>query len=224
METGKTTKYFKYAIGEIILVVIGILIALQINNWNDYRKDREKEKSILKELHKEFVANKMLYDTIVKHHRGTAEALKRIVSSMPIKKEDVTEDFFRNTLGRSLDNRTFNPSSGVIESLVNSSNYELIQNDTLRNRIVTWKDALIDFKEDEINTQQNRYRQIDPYGTKHIDIFNRLSEETIKALQTIEFQNLMFGRRGFVSDIIDNIEAKIVENHINDIIRLTAVE
>jgi hypothetical protein len=32
---GKTTKYFKYAIGEIILVVIGILIALQINNWNE---------------------------------------------------------------------------------------------------------------------------------------------------------------------------------------------
>jgi hypothetical protein len=35
----KTSKYFKYAIGEIILVVIGILIALQINNWNEGRKD-----------------------------------------------------------------------------------------------------------------------------------------------------------------------------------------
>ena len=34
----KTSKYFKYAIGEIILVVIGILIALQINNWNEQRK------------------------------------------------------------------------------------------------------------------------------------------------------------------------------------------
>ncbi|MBT8299793.1 MAG: hypothetical protein KJO63_00535 [Maribacter sp.] len=38
METGKTSKYLKYAIGEIILVVIGILIALQINNWNENRK------------------------------------------------------------------------------------------------------------------------------------------------------------------------------------------
>ncbi|MFC4720851.1 DUF6090 family protein [Geojedonia litorea] len=35
---GKTSKYFKYAIGEIVLVVIGILIALQINNWNEQRK------------------------------------------------------------------------------------------------------------------------------------------------------------------------------------------
>jgi len=39
METGKTGKYFKYAIGEIVLVVIGILIALSINNWNETRKE-----------------------------------------------------------------------------------------------------------------------------------------------------------------------------------------
>jgi len=37
LNEGKTTKYFKYAIGEIVLVVIGILIALQINNWNNQR-------------------------------------------------------------------------------------------------------------------------------------------------------------------------------------------
>ena len=44
MEKNKTGKYFKYAIGEIILVVIGILIALQINNWNEKRKDRINER------------------------------------------------------------------------------------------------------------------------------------------------------------------------------------
>ena len=50
METGKTGKYFKYAIGEIILVVIGILIALSINNWNEERKERILEISILNEI------------------------------------------------------------------------------------------------------------------------------------------------------------------------------
>ena len=37
----KTSKYFSYAIGEIVLVVIGILIALSINNWNEERKRKE---------------------------------------------------------------------------------------------------------------------------------------------------------------------------------------
>ena len=47
MRTGKTGKYFKYAIGEIILVVLGILIAIQINNWNTSRNEITKLNSIL---------------------------------------------------------------------------------------------------------------------------------------------------------------------------------
>lgn len=50
LSEGKTVKYLKYAIGEIILVVIGILIALQINKWNDYLKEREDEHLILSEI------------------------------------------------------------------------------------------------------------------------------------------------------------------------------
>lgn len=50
MEKGKTARYFKYAIGEIILVVIGILIALQINNWNTQKKEEQKEIVYIKSL------------------------------------------------------------------------------------------------------------------------------------------------------------------------------
>lgn len=54
---GKTGKYLKYAIGEIILVVIGILIALQINNWNEGRKDLAQEQLILMQLQREYISN-----------------------------------------------------------------------------------------------------------------------------------------------------------------------
>ncbi|MFT4662486.1 MAG: hypothetical protein ACI8XB_002776 [Patiriisocius sp.] len=57
MESGKTGKYFKYAIGEILLVVIGILIVLQINNWNSAQKDIAKEQQILLSLKEEFKQN-----------------------------------------------------------------------------------------------------------------------------------------------------------------------
>ena len=52
MEQNNTGKYFKYAIGEIILVVIGILIALQINNWNENKKERKYEVKMLTEIEK----------------------------------------------------------------------------------------------------------------------------------------------------------------------------
>jgi hypothetical protein len=60
MEKNKTGKYLKYAIGEIVLVVIGILIALSINNANTYRKDRIKEKELLNEIVVNLELNKQL--------------------------------------------------------------------------------------------------------------------------------------------------------------------
>ena len=58
----KTGKYLKYAIGEDVLVVIGILIALQINNWNEKRKDSNTEQVILKRLQKEYILNKEQFE------------------------------------------------------------------------------------------------------------------------------------------------------------------
>ena len=58
MEENKTGKYFKYAIGEIVLVVIGILIALSINNWNENQQVKQVEKASLNALLIEFKENK----------------------------------------------------------------------------------------------------------------------------------------------------------------------
>ena len=60
LDSGSTGKYLLYAIGEIALVVIGILIALQINNWNDWRKDRRTEQVYLANLMDELDSNLVL--------------------------------------------------------------------------------------------------------------------------------------------------------------------
>jgi hypothetical protein len=76
----KTGKYFKYAIGEIILVVIGILIALQINNWNENRKNSINEKALLANTindldadKKRFTNNQKEADTILKVYKKLYE-------------------------------------------------------------------------------------------------------------------------------------------------------
>jgi hypothetical protein len=57
LSEGKTGKYFKYAIGEIVLVVLGILIALSINNWNTQKNNEQKEKDALTEMYQGLVSN-----------------------------------------------------------------------------------------------------------------------------------------------------------------------
>lgn len=60
LENNQMGKYFKYAIGEILLVVIGILIALQINNWNEKRKTDIQLKSALKSVYNDMVADSVI--------------------------------------------------------------------------------------------------------------------------------------------------------------------
>jgi len=56
----KTSKYFKYAVGEILLVMIGILLALQVNNWNEKRKENSQLKIALKSVYNELVIDSLL--------------------------------------------------------------------------------------------------------------------------------------------------------------------
>jgi len=63
METGKTGKYFKYAIGEIILVMIGILLALQVNNWNENRKAQTQELHLVTQLLEDAKADSVFFES-----------------------------------------------------------------------------------------------------------------------------------------------------------------
>ena len=81
METGKTTKYFKYAIVEIILVVIGILIALSINNWNQQKNNEAKITSILKEIQSDIVTDLKASNMIFDYHVLTDSIAKSFLNN-----------------------------------------------------------------------------------------------------------------------------------------------
>ncbi|NNK79858.1 MAG: hypothetical protein HKO93_00040, partial [Flavobacteriales bacterium] len=75
LSESKFSKYLLYAIGEIVLVMVGILLALQINNWNESRKERAQELAILEQLRIEFNSNlKQLDEKILIRDRQIAGA------------------------------------------------------------------------------------------------------------------------------------------------------
>ena len=81
----KFSKYMLYAIGEIVLVVIGILIALQLNNWNSNRIQKQKESLLLNALNEEFKSNKMQLDSVLTKHKYSMKSVEYLMSRLPIK-------------------------------------------------------------------------------------------------------------------------------------------
>lgn len=77
MGTGKTAKYLKYAIGEIVLVMIGILLALQVNTWNQERLNQKRAFGYLKSLAEDLKSDIGQYDANIKDYVQALEKNKR---------------------------------------------------------------------------------------------------------------------------------------------------
>ena len=80
---GKNVRsYFIYAIGEILLVMVGILLALQVNNWNQERKDRQVERKLLQELIENLQINETRFINSIEDERITAQSIEYLVESL----------------------------------------------------------------------------------------------------------------------------------------------
>jgi hypothetical protein len=228
MENNKTGKYFKYALGEIILVVIGILIALQINNWNENRIDQKKEKLILKELHKEFIANRIQLDSVLYINGRSFESVKYVRSKLPIDLEKVNFDSLGFHLYFMGYTNTFNPSSGVTNALMNSSTFSLISNDELRQLLISWDDVVLDYQEDELFAYHNYVNQLKPFEKKHFywdDYEKWLTDPRVDLtiLESLEFDNYVLDRYYDLRGIFENSAGELenITTTIDRIIELS---
>ena len=133
--SGKMQKYFTYAFGEIILVVIGILIALQINNWNEDRKQDRASLEICKRLYQENLSNikalaaesKRLQKSMI----ANISVLQLMGKDYTTKKKIVLDSLINDILILT----TFNYKSAVLTEAVSSGKLAYIKNDNLKNKI-----------------------------------------------------------------------------------------
>ena len=205
LSENKIGKYFKYAVGEIILVVIGILIALQISNWNGNRLKSNKESAILANIHKEFKSNKKQLDSVLYQHNLAHNACKKIINFFPItsKPKPIELDSLSRYMWDSYGGVTFNPSQSSINALTNTSSFDIISNENLRDLLISWNDLIEDYKEEELRSREYVWEQFDPYFAKHFDWDINFNDprNNFNALQTLEFEYLIKNR----SDLLDQI-------------------
>ena len=130
--------YSRYAIGEIVLVVIGILIALQINTWNEERKEGLEEKRILNNLHDEFkenLANLKYKDSVLK---TTILSLETIFDELRSPVKQFEGKAIDSLLSRALNSPTWIPSEYVLNGLESSGNLTKLRNERLKKLLFEW--------------------------------------------------------------------------------------
>ena len=135
LEQNKMGKYFKYAIGEIILVVIGILIALQINNWNENRKERAVELSYLNRLVIDLEENKTLWQKTLKRKKKQLKAAHVFLNFRFSKNQDTIIKILPHfqKLGNWKD---ININQVTFNEMVSSGNLNLITNDSIKIKLL----------------------------------------------------------------------------------------
>ena len=222
----KTGKYFKYAIGEIVLVVIGILIALQINNWNESRIKSNKETTILANIHKEFIENKIQLERVVMGHKKEHSSSAKIISLFPItsKPDLIVLDSLSRYLWDSYEGYTFNPSQTSINSLSSTSSFDIISNEDLRNLLISWNDLVKDYQEEEEYNLDFIMNQYEVYISKHFGWNFNFKDERhdFKALESLEFEYLVQQKYSKIDWILNaSGELKKVQENLDKIIELS---
>ena len=128
----KTGKYFKYAIGEIVLVVIGILIALSINNWNDQRKINTQEIKLLTELIDNIDAN---IETLEKMKQKQSSDIQGIDSILYHFQNATTSDSLRQFFTKTIYTETLNLTHSTFET-IKTKGFDIIKDDQIRLAVI----------------------------------------------------------------------------------------
>jgi len=138
----KTSKYFKYAIGEIVLVVIGILIALQINNWNEQRKENKLEQDyyckLLEDVQQDLIqVNNQIANTV-----NRIDACNNVLQMLqsPNPKLDILMQETLNAL--SLITYTIRPNNAAFEDLKSSGNLNVLKDNNIKTSVIDYYSML----------------------------------------------------------------------------------
>jgi Family of unknown function (DUF6090) len=238
LSENKFSKYLIYAIGEIILVVIGILIALQINDWNENRINRSKEQQILLQLKNEYKENLTEIDNKVMMRNSMINASHRILSI----KEELIENVPADTIALDLltlsRTPTFDPVTGTTNEVLSSGKLYILTNDNLKTMLTNWSgqvNRLTEYEQDLRNYSINHYF---PYLTNNHNVkllFNGLwqsdkfnfkhKDKSIVAKEIIDDDDID-DHFLTISEycVITNDEASIVRMNIESILNLIDVE
>ena len=228
----KTGKYFKYAIGEIVLVVIGILIALSINNWNDRRKQKLSQTEQLKSIKSELTLGLKNLDIILRR----IDLHSNNIDSLIIMMKDSIPNSFEvsgELLGSTIMWRTTDVSINTLNSMIASGTLNQLTNEELRVKLANLPAIQSDLTEDEIMVRDWSENHMVPflakiglageaysnrYGFKDITSQRSTIADFANVTPTEEFIGMLTVRR--VHFAYTQVQLPILKNYVEELVQL----
>ncbi len=226
----KFTTYLLYAIGEIFLVVIGILIAVSIDDWNTESKQRSSLNEYLVTLEEEYQVNKLKLDAVRKINTRNIELAQELLGFLGIADPEISKDDLGYLVMSVINAEVqYRPTSTAIDELETSGKLELLKSISLKKGLVGWSSEMtkIQFQErDEVS--HFRMKLIDiamvtinmrnatyEYKDNYFNISeSKLNTSSYAILQSLEFENSLVGfiaSSGFLEDRYARLDKQIEE-------------
>lgn len=160
----KLRNYLVYAAGEIFLIVIGILIALSINNSNQKRIIRDKEQTYLVGLRDEFQTSKFKLAELIEVNKRNYDGAKQIIAFVSDENARPTEKEFSELLYNTFSSDiSFNPNNSLLNEMMNSGSLKDVLNADLRIHLTNWISTLEDIATQEKELAVQREKVLDMF-------------------------------------------------------------
>ena len=184
----KVMAYLRYAIGEILLVVIGILIALQVNNWNENRKDNDAANKALLSLREDFRENVDQIKERVFQVNRTTKYLNNLINIIDRDSTTVDPDSLGKYITTGAGYWNVKITSSTYDALSGAGNLDLIQNEYLRKLLAEFYSTTKSGFEDEGVSE-----------TLAVKIWDKTSSEIYTLLPNLEGYNIELTKKSLVA-------------------------
>jgi len=235
-DDNKPLKYLRYAIGEIILVVIGILIAVQINNWNENRKDSIEEKAILENLLENLNLSEIQSELFISGENISKHELIQILgidsNENKLNPKIISDSIFKNAVW---DLQSDIPTFNVYNNLKSTNKLSLIKNKKINEKFTELEfrlNKLNDILNDRLSVHQIRIDDIlekdvnfiplVKSNVPSINIENEPRNNYSQLLEIKRIRNLLGMKLSFTQDVINY--RKNLDTEIKDLIILIEKE
>lgn len=225
MKENKITTYALYAVGEVLLVVVGILIAVRIDDWTNEKQRMAKERIYLEGIKEDLIKNREDLENDIQDNLNLNLYVDTILYLSKTEEYKNWEEPKLSLLLYKLGNYTlFEVYDGTFNEIMSSGSLNTISNSTLRKAIVSWEASLIEMREIENFVKGNHSIFIE-YLNKNIifydpERFNKFKSEKSKKIlfEDTFMMNKVFERKFFAEWLNREYEAK--KNEIDEIIEI----